>query len=97
LFTLFPYTTLFRSFSTNPHTRFVRYKTGGHGVEIFAVHPELPATIVDWVTVAVRSPKAAPAKGSPNASPETQFLDALDQPGAAANAAPLYAEASGQN
>jgi tetratricopeptide (TPR) repeat protein len=52
---------------------------------------------VDWVSIAVRSPKAAPAKGSPNASPETHFLDALDQRGAAANAAQLYADASGKN
>lgn len=84
------------TFSTNAHTKFVRYKTGGHGVEMFAAHPELPGTIVDWVTTAVRSPKAAQAKGSPNASPETQFLDLLDQPGAAANAAQLYAEAAGK-
>jgi dienelactone hydrolase len=85
------------TFSTNPHTKFVRYKTGGHGVEMFAAHPELPVTIVDWVTIAVRSPNVAPAKGSPNASPVTQFLDALDQPGAAANAAQLYAKAFGKN
>jgi tetratricopeptide (TPR) repeat protein len=83
--------------STNPHTKFVRYKTGGHGVEMFAAHPELPVTIVDWVTIAVRSPKVAPAKSSPNASPMTQFLDALDQPGAAANAAQLYAKGLGKN
>jgi len=82
---------------TNRHTKFVRHETGGHGVERFGVHPELPATIVDWVTIAVRSPKAAPAKGSPSASPEVQFLDALDEPGAAASAAQLYAEASGKN
>src|SRR5215472_7569049 len=85
------------TFSTNPHTKFVRYKTGGHGVEMFVAHPELPMSIVDWVTIAVRSPNVAPAKGSPNASPVTQFLDALDQPGAAANAAQLYAEAFGKN
>ena len=85
------------TFSTNPHTKFVRYKTGGHGVEMFAAHPELPGTIVEWVTMAVRSRKASPAKGSANSSPETQFLDVLDQPGAAANAAQLYAEASSKN
>ena len=85
------------TFSTNPHTKFVRYKTGGHGVEMFAAHPELPATIVDWVMIAVRSPKIATVKSSPNASPETQFLDVLDQPGAAANAAPRYADDSGKN
>ncbi|MBA0089236.1 MAG: alpha/beta hydrolase [Acidobacteria bacterium Pan2503] len=85
------------TFSTNPHTKFVRYKTGGHGVEMFVAHPELPMSIVDWVTIAVRSPNVAPAKGSPNASPVTQFLDALDQPGAAANAPQLYAEAFGKH
>jgi pimeloyl-ACP methyl ester carboxylesterase len=85
------------TFSTNPRTKFVRYKTGGHGVEMFAAHPELPAMIVDWVTVAVRSPKVATASGSPNASAETQFLDALDQPGAAANAERLYAQTFGKS
>jgi len=85
------------TFSTNAHTKFVRYKTGGHGVEMFAAHPELPATIVDWVAIAVRSPNVATAKGPPNVSPETQFLDSLDQPGAAANSAQLYAAASGKN
>ena len=85
------------TFSTNAHTKFVRYKTGGHGVEMFAAHPELPATIVDWVTIAVRSPNVATAKGPPNVSPETQFLDSLDQPGAAANSAQLYAAASGKD
>ena len=85
------------TFSTNAHTKFVRYKTGGHGVEMFAAHPELPATIVDWVTIAVRSPNVATAKGPPNVSPETQFLDSLDLPGAAANSAQLYAAASAKN
>jgi dienelactone hydrolase len=85
------------TFSTNPHTKFVRYKTGGHGVEMFAAHPELPATIVDWVKIADRPPNVATANAPPNASPETQFLDALDQPGAAANAAQLYAQAFGKS
>jgi hypothetical protein len=85
------------TFSTDARTKFARYKTGGHGVEMFAAHPELPATIVDWVTIAVRSPNVATAKGAPNVSPKTQFLDSLDQPGAAANSAQLYAAASGKN
>lgn len=85
------------TFSTNPQTKYLRYKTGGHGVEMFSAHPELPATIVDWVTIAVRSPSVASAKGSPNASPETKFLDMLDQPGSAATAADFYAETFGKN
>jgi dienelactone hydrolase len=80
------------TFSTNPQTKFVRYKTGGHGVEMFATHPELPGMIVDWVAVAVRSPNVAAAKSSSSPSPGAQFLNALDQPGGAANAEQLYAK-----
>jgi dienelactone hydrolase len=85
------------TFSLNPRTKFVRYKTGGHGVEMFAAHPELPSTIVDWVSIAVRSPDVATEKTSPFVSPETKFLEALDQPSAAANAPQLYSEAFGKN
>lgn len=85
------------TFSTNPQSKFLRYKTGGHGVEMFVAHPELPATIVECVGIAVRSPSVAAARTPPNTSPETRFLNALDQPGAAANAAQLYAEAFGKN
>jgi dienelactone hydrolase len=85
------------TFSTNPQTKFVRYKTGGHGVEMFAAHPELPGMVVDWVSVTVHSPSGATAKSSPNPSPETQFLNALDQPDAAANAEQLYAKSFGKS
>lgn len=85
------------TFSTNPQTKFVRYKTGGHGVEMFAAHPQLPGMIVDWVSVAVRSPSVAAAKSSANSSPETQFLNALDQPDAAVNAEQLYAKSFGKS
>jgi dienelactone hydrolase len=83
--------------STNPQTKYLHYKTGGHGVEMFAAHPELPGTIVDWVGVSLRSLTVAAAKESPIASPETRFLNRLDQPGAAANVAQLYAESFGKN
>jgi len=85
------------TFSTNPATKFVRYQTGGHGVEMFDAHTELPGTIVDWVAIAVRSPNVATGKASPLTSRETKFLDALDQPGAASGAAQLYVEAFGKN
>src|SRR5215472_15338611 len=85
------------TFSTNPATKFVRYQTGGHGVEMFDAHTELPGTIVDWVAIAVRSPNVATGQASPLTSRETKFLDALDQPGAASGAAQLYVEAFGKN
>jgi len=71
------------TFSTNPQTKFVRYKTGGHGVELFPVHPELPPMIVDWLTAALKSPGGSvSAKASPYNSAETKFLEALDRPNA---------------
>jgi tetratricopeptide (TPR) repeat protein len=83
------------TFSTNPRTKFVRYKTGGHGVELFPVHPELPPMIVDWLTAALKSPGAASAKASPYSSPVTTFFEALDQPNP--NASELYAAYRSKN
>src|SRR2546429_840417 len=57
------------TFSTNPHTRFVRYKTGGHGVGIFSVHPEPPAAILGLVPGALALPHAPPAERSPKPPP----------------------------
>jgi hypothetical protein len=36
--------------------------TGGHGTDLFKVHPELPGIIVDWfVTTPIKTPGHAPA------------------------------------
>lgn len=81
--------------STNPQTKFMRYKTGGHGVELFAPHPELPPMIVDWLTAALKSPGGASAKGSPYVAAQTQFLDALDL--SKGDPAKLYADFHAKN
>jgi dienelactone hydrolase len=81
------------TFSTNPQTKLVCYKTGGHGVDMFTAHPELPGMIVDWVSTVVRSA----AKGSAKPSAEEQFLDQIDQSGVAENAAKLYGDAFREN
>lgn len=67
------------TFSTNTHTKSVRYKTGGHGVEMFAAQPVLPACIVDWVIIAVRSPNVATAQGPPNV-PRENAVSRLARP-----------------
>lgn len=85
------------TFSTNPQTKFVRYKTGGHGVEMFAAHPELPGMIVDWVGIAVHPASVGAEKASAYASAQTRFLDALDRPGAAVNVEQRYAETFGKS
>jgi len=79
----------------NPADRFVDYPKGGHGIEMFAAHPELAGTIVDWfVTTLVTTPGNAPA-GTARPLPASQvtILEEIDEPGGAAKAAKALADA----
>jgi dienelactone hydrolase len=71
------------SLTPNSGKKFVHYSTGGHGADMFPVHPELPELIVDWyVTTLVKTPGRAPASIDPPAIPqEARNLDLIDQPG----------------
>lgn len=52
--------------------------TGSHGTDLFKRHPELPATIVDWlVTTLIRTPGHAPADAVASAA----ILDQIEMPG----------------
>jgi dienelactone hydrolase len=69
--------------SGNPTNRFVEYKTGGHGTELFAPHPELPGEIVAWYE-ATLSGKGKPASTSNQARrdlPKVRILMMTDEPG----------------
>lgn len=81
--------------SSNPGKKFVHYATGGHGADMFAVHPELRGVIVDWcVTTLIKTPGRAPAdKSSWPASPLAQVLNEIETPGGAGRAAQKLAEA----
>jgi len=70
----------------NPGKKLVRYAKGGHGTDIFAVHPELMPQIVDWfVMTLIKTPGHAPASTQPVTIPkEVPILETLDQPGGAA-------------
>jgi dienelactone hydrolase len=82
------------SLSPNPANKFEHYATGGHGVEMFAAHKELPGEIVTWLGSALQArPSAAAAKASATASRETRFLELLDHPGGVSKAAEMFAEA----
>jgi len=74
------------SLTSNPGKTFVHYATGGHGADMFPVHPELPGIIVDWyVTTLIKTPGRAPAtKDAPAIPAEVHILDQIDQPGGAA-------------
>jgi alpha/beta superfamily hydrolase len=83
------------SLTSNPGKTFAHYATGGHGVNMFAVHPELPGIIVDWyVTTLIKTPGQAPTTANASAIPrEAHILDQIDQPGGAAKVGQLLEEA----
>jgi dienelactone hydrolase len=81
------------SLSTNPGSKFVEYPNGGHGVDIFAAHKDLPAMIVDWyVQTLVKTPGSAPANTARRSEPPT-ILKLIDSPGGAEKAAQQLAAA----
>jgi dienelactone hydrolase len=81
--------------SSNPGKKFVHYTSGGHGADMFKVHPELRGVIVDWyVTTLITTPGRAPAdKSSKSALPSAEILNQIDMPGGAEQAARKLAEA----
>jgi dienelactone hydrolase len=83
----------------NPGKTLVRYATGGHGAEIFAVHPEFEGTVKDWfVTTLVKTPGRAPVpKQKPDLPKEIEVLNLLDQPGGAAKVSDMLAAARKQD
>ena len=70
----------------SPEKHLAHYANGGHGADMFPVHPELPKMIVDWyVATLLKTPGKAPAsKGQPAIPEEVKVLDQIDQPGGAA-------------
>lgn len=79
----------------NPGKQLVHYQTGGHGAEMFKVHPELEKAIVDWfVTTLIKTPGRAPApKDAPAITQEVRNLDLIDQPGGPAKVEKMLQEA----
>ncbi len=82
------------SFSTNPINKFDHFPKGGHGVELFALHKDLPAEIVTWLTNALSPHSIIPATRAPAlAEHQNHFLNQIDDPANAPKAQQLYAEA----
>jgi len=77
------------SLTANPGKTLVHYPTGGHGSDIFKVHPELMGLIVDWyATTLIKTPGRAPAPKQPAQVPqEVRVLEEIDLPGGAAKVA----------
>jgi dienelactone hydrolase len=77
------------SITDNPGKTLVHYLTGGHGADMFKVHPELTGLIVDWyVTTLIKTPGRAPAsKQSAQVPKEVEIFEEIDLPGGAAKVA----------
>jgi dienelactone hydrolase len=85
--------------AANPGDEFEHYSTGGHGVDMFAAHKELPGLIVNWyVQTLVKTPGNAPAlKGGAGKAHEPGILELIDSPGGASKAEQQLAEARKRN
>jgi dienelactone hydrolase len=80
--------------SGNPRNKFVGFKTGGHGTEIFTPHPELPKQIVAWyVDTLVKAPADPKAPVAVQNTPVSEFWAVLDQPGGVAKAVQMFRDA----
>jgi len=76
--------------SGNPQNKFVEYKAGGHGTEMFKAHPDLPGDIVAWYQSTLLGKGAAvPAskRARPEPGPTVRILVLMDEPGGAARVA----------
>ena len=83
------------SVDSNPGKKFVHYAKGGHGAEMFGLHPELRGAIVDWyVTTLIKTPGRAPADKSSDPVPQwLHIVDEIDKPGGVETVAQKLAEA----
>ncbi|HWR13224.1 MAG TPA: alpha/beta fold hydrolase [Terriglobales bacterium] len=81
------------SLSPNPANTFQRYATGGHGIEMFAPHPDLTDHVLNWFkTTLIKTPGKAPE--NKNASFRgASILEAIDSAGGPAKAAEMLAKA----
>jgi dienelactone hydrolase len=84
----------FAEVTGNPRNKFVGFKDGRHGTEIFSPHPELPKQIVAFYVDTLESnPSSANAKFTPKATSVSEFWAAASKPGGAARAAKIFHDA----
>jgi dienelactone hydrolase len=81
------------STSPDPANQFHHYTNGGHGIEMFAPHPELSGLIINWFdTTLIKTPGKAAA--NPNATfRKNNVMALLDEPDGPARVADQLAKA----
>src|SRR6202045_2102371 len=67
------------SLDADPEKKFVHVATGGHGADMFKVHPDMPGEIVNWyVTTLIKTPGRAPGARETAAGPtDVHVLDQI--------------------
>jgi dienelactone hydrolase len=84
----------FAEVTGNPRNRFVGFKDGRHGTEIFGPHPELPKQIVAfYVDTLEKNPASANARFTLKETPVSQFWTAASEPGGASRAQQIFQDA----
>lgn len=83
------------SITADPNKKLVRYPNGGHGADIFPVHPDLPNHIVDWyLTTLTSTARPTPVAKEPVVVPgNIQVLEDIDHPGGAAKVEQMLVDA----
>jgi dienelactone hydrolase len=77
----------------NPRNKFVGFKDGKHGTEIFGPHPELPREIVTWyVQTLVKAPADAKTHVAVKKTPAWEFWSLVEQPGGVPKAVQFFHE-----
>jgi len=81
--------------TANPGKKLVSYADGGHGADIFRMHPDLVTQIVDWYsTTLISTPGRAPVpREQATVSANIAMLETIDQPGGALKAEEKLSEA----
>ncbi len=82
------------SIDSSSGKKLVHYAKGGHGADMFAVHPELRSVMVDWyVTTLITTPGHAPADKSGAPPQWLAVVNEIDQPGGVERVSQKLAEA----
>jgi dienelactone hydrolase len=80
--------------SGNPRNKFVGFKDGKHGTEIFGPHPELPREIVAWyVQTLLKAPAEPKAHVAIKKTPAWEFWSLAQEPGRVPKAVQMFHEA----
>ena len=80
--------------SGNPRNKFVGFKDGKHGTEIFGPHPELPREIVYWyVQTLLKAPADPKAHVAIKKTPVWEFWSLVEQPDGVPKAVQMFHDA----